>query len=105
MPSAEIDLFPDLLALVDRHWGFNELRPLQEQAMRAALKRRDSLVVLPTGAGQSLCFQAHALVRSRETPIVVSPLIPLIKDQVDSLRAAEVPARHIDSSLTGPQRQ
>ena len=89
MPRAEVNLFPDLLALVDRHWGFTELRPLQEQAMRAALMRRDSLVVLPTGAGKSLCLQAPALVRAREITVVVSPLIALMKDQVDGLRAAD----------------
>ena len=105
MPALpESDRFPELLDVVDRHWGFKRLRPLQEQAMRAALARRDSLVVLPTGGGKSLCFQAPALLRPNETTIVVSPLMALMKDQVDSLRAADVPARHIDSSLTDAQR-
>lgn len=102
--SAVSDRFPDLLALIDRHWGFKELRPLQEKAMQAVLEPRDSLVVLPTGGGKSLCYQAPALLFERETTVVISPLISLMKDQVDSLRAAGVAARHIDSSLTDAQR-
>jgi ATP-dependent DNA helicase RecQ len=101
---SEIDRFPELLAVINRHWGFKELRPLQEQAMRAVLERRDSLVVLPTGGGKSLCFQAPALLRANETTVIVSPLIALMKDQVDSLRAAGVGAHHIDSSITDVQR-
>src|SRR4051812_1554131 len=95
---------PELLKLIEHHWGFRVLRPMQEQAMRAVLARRDSLVVLPTGGGKSLCFQAPALLNPKETTVVVSPLIALMKDQVDGLRAAGVPARHIDSSLTESQR-
>ena len=102
--SAALDRFPELLVLIDRHWGFKELRPLQELAMRAVLDRRDSLVVLPTGGGKSLCYQAPALLCERETTLVISPLISLMKDQVDALRAAGVGARHIDSSLTDAQR-
>ena len=102
--TAEPDRFPELLTLVDRHWGFKKLRPQQEQAMRAVLRRRDSLVVLPTGGGKSLCFQAPALLNGNETTVVVSPLIALMKDQVDGLKAAGVVARHIDSSLTDAER-
>ena len=51
-----------LMAVIAHHWGYHELRPLQEQAMRASLDGRDSLVVLPTGGGKSLCFQAPAVV-------------------------------------------
>lgn len=98
------DRFSELMALVGQHWGFQKLRPLQEQAMRAVLQRRDSLVVMPTGGGKSLCFQAPALLSPNEPTVVVSPLIALMKDQVDSLRAAGVSARHIDSSLTDAER-
>jgi ATP-dependent DNA helicase RecQ len=98
------DHFANLLALIDRHWGFATLRPLQEQAMRAVLERRDSLVVMPTGGGKSLCYQAPALLSEREPTLVVSPLISLMKDQVDALRAAGASARHIDSTLTDSQR-
>ena len=75
----------DILATVRRYWGFSELRPLQEQAIQAGLERRDSLVVMPTGGGKSLCYQVPAEL-ARRTDIVVSPLISLMKDQVDGLR-------------------
>ena len=75
----------DILAAVRRYWGYPELRPLQEQAIRAGLERRDSLVVMPTGGGKSLCYQVPAELAQR-TDIVVSPLISLMKDQVDGLR-------------------
>ncbi|HVK07581.1 MAG TPA: RecQ family ATP-dependent DNA helicase, partial [Gemmataceae bacterium] len=86
-------------AVIQKHWGFAELRPLQEQAIRADLDRRDSLVVMPTGGGKSLCYQAPAAFRSDETTVVISPLISLMKDQVDHLTAAGVAALRIDSTL------
>jgi ATP-dependent DNA helicase RecQ len=92
-----------LLELIDSHWGYASLRPLQHAAMDAVLDRRDSLVVLPTGGGKSLCYQAPALVDDRPT-VVVSPLISLMKDQVDGLRACGVPAGQLNSSLS-PQEQ
>jgi ATP-dependent DNA helicase RecQ len=80
-----------ILATVRRYWGFDALRPLQEQAIRAALEHRDSVVVLPTGGGKSLCYQVPAALTQR-TDIVISPLISLMKDQVDGLRACGYPA-------------
>ena len=76
---------------------------LQEQAIHAALAGRDSLVVLPTGGGKSLCYQAPAIVRGGLT-VVVSPLIALMKDQVDGLTRIGVPAARLDSSLTASER-
>ncbi|HEX7705485.1 MAG TPA: DNA helicase RecQ [Thermoanaerobaculia bacterium] len=73
-----------VLEVVSRNWGFSELRPLQRQAIDAVLTRRDSLLVVPTGAGKSLCYQAPALLLDGVT-VVVSPLIALMKDQVDAL--------------------
>src|SRR5881227_3601095 len=93
----------DLQDLIARHWGFRTLRPLQEQAMRAVLDGRDSLVVLPTGGGKSLCYQAPAVFRGGTT-VVISPLIDLMKDQVDGLRACGVAARQLDSSLSDGER-
>jgi ATP-dependent DNA helicase RecQ len=87
-----------LLELIDKHWGYNTLRPLQEEAMLAALDSRDSLVVMPTGGGKSLCYQAPAVLQERVT-VVVSPLISLMKDQVDGLIACGVPAAQMNSSL------
>jgi ATP-dependent DNA helicase RecQ len=88
---------------IEHHWGFRTLRPLQDQAMRAVLDGRDSVVVLPTGGGKSLCYQAPAVVRG-DTTVVISPLISLMKDQVDSLRACDVPAIQIDSSQSPEER-
>ncbi|MGL6096822.1 MAG: RecQ family ATP-dependent DNA helicase, partial [Fimbriiglobus sp.] len=94
------DLPAPLLAAIQKHWGFRTLRPLQADAMRAALAGQDSLVVLPTGGGKSLCYQAPAVFRKGVT-VVVSPLIALMKDQVDSLRRNGVFAVRLDSSLRG----
>jgi ATP-dependent DNA helicase RecQ len=93
----------DLLPVIAKHWGYRTLRPLQAEAMQATLLGRDSLVVLPTGGGKSLCYQAPAVLRGGLT-LVVSPLISLMKDQVDSLRQCGVPAVQIDSTLSGAER-
>jgi len=88
----------DILATVRRFWGFDTLRPLQAEAIRAGLERRDSLVVMPTGGGKSLCYQVPPAVAGR-TDIVVSPLIALMKDQVDALRACGYPAAALHSGM------
>src|SRR5262249_47343418 len=92
-----------LLALIQLHWGIRNLRPLQNPAIQAVLDGRDSLVVLPTGGGKSLCYQAPPLLRE-DTTVVVSPLIALMKDQVDGLRASGVAAAQIDSSQSPEER-
>ncbi len=78
-------------------WGYDAFRPLQREAISAALSGRDSVVVLPTGGGKSLCFQVPALCLEG-VAIVVSPLISLMKDQVDALQANGVAAAFINSS-------
>src|SRR5918994_1226514 len=88
----------DILATVRRYWGYTELRPLQEQAIRAGLEQRDSLVVMPTGGGKSLCYQVPAELAQR-TDIVVSPLISLMKDQVDGLRECGYSAAALYSGM------
>ncbi|HEX7152405.1 MAG TPA: DNA helicase RecQ [Thermoanaerobaculia bacterium] len=88
-----------LLSVIQKHWGYDSLRPLQEEAMLATLARRDSVVVLPTGGGKSLCYQAPALLVDGVT-VVVSPLISLMKDQVDGLRECGVPAAQFNSSMS-----
>jgi ATP-dependent DNA helicase RecQ len=88
----------EIIAAVKRYWGYGELRPLQEQAIRAGLEQRDSLVVLPTGGGKSLCYQVPAVLAHR-TDIVVSPLISLMKDQVDGLRECGYPAAALYSGM------
>jgi len=93
MPDAD-----PILATVRRYWGFDTLRPLQQEAIAAALARRDALVVLPTGGGKSLCYQVPPAVSGR-TDVVISPLISLMKDQVDGLRACGYPAAALNSGM------
>ena len=89
----------DIIATVRRYWGYSELRPLQEQAIRAGLEQRDSVVVMPTGGGKSLCYQVPAEL-ARRTDIVVSPLISLMKDQVDGLRECGYPAAALYTGMS-----
>jgi ATP-dependent DNA helicase RecQ len=88
---------------VRRVWGYDRFLPLQGEAIGAILDGRDSLVVLPTGGGKSLCYQAPAAHLGR-LAVVVSPLIALMKDQVDGLRQAGVAAAYLNSSQTGRER-
>jgi ATP-dependent DNA helicase RecQ len=87
-----------LFAPLKQYFGFASFRPLQEEIIRDSLAGRDVFAVLPTGGGKSLCFQLPALVRPGLT-VVVSPLIALMKDQVDALQAAGVAATFLNSSL------
>src|SRR6185436_17916246 len=94
-------------AALSRYWGYTSFRPLQREAMDAILDGRDSVVVLPTGGGKSLCFQAPALVPTagRAGPaLVVSPLISLMKDQVDTLVENGVAAACYNSALAADQK-
>jgi ATP-dependent DNA helicase RecQ len=88
-----------VLETVRRYWGYKRLRPLQEEAIRAGLEQRDSLVVLPTGGGKSLCYQVPAALAGK-TDVVVSPLIALMKDQVDGLRECGYPAAALHSGMS-----
>ena len=90
---------PDLLLdTLNRTFGYREFRPLQRQIIEATLEGRDVLALLPTGGGKSLCFQLPALIRNGLT-VVVSPLIALMKDQVDQLQTAGVAATFLNSTL------
>jgi ATP-dependent DNA helicase RecQ len=86
-----------------RVWGYSAFLPLQEEAVRAVLEGRDSLVVLPTGGGKSICYQAPA-AHLGCLAIVVSPLIALMKDQVDALRQNGVRAAYLNSSQSRAER-
>ncbi|MCA8996501.1 MAG: DNA helicase RecQ [Planctomycetaceae bacterium] len=92
-----------LQEVLQKYWGFDSFRALQREAMTSMLDGRDTLVVLPTGGGKSLCYQAPAMCLDG-TAIVVSPLISLMKDQVDSARACGLPARLINSSIDARER-
>jgi len=94
----------DALAVLKQYWGYEQFRPLQAEAITAVLQGRDSVVVLPTGGGKSLCFQVPALVRPG-LAIVLSPLISLMKDQVDTLVECGVPAACINSSSSVDERR
>jgi ATP-dependent DNA helicase RecQ len=84
-------------------WGFDALRPIQAAAISAALAGQDCVAVLPTGGGKSLCYQLPPLVTG-ETTIVVSPLISLMKDQVDALRLLRVSAAGLHSGMSERER-
>lgn len=94
---------PSLPSILEQYWGYTAFRPLQREAMDAVVEGRDSLLVLPTGGGKSVCFQAPALVRDG-LALVVSPLISLMKDQVDTLVANGVPAACLNSAMPADQR-
>src|SRR5439155_20103539 len=87
-----------LLPILKQYFGFTSFRPLQEAIIRDALAGKDVFALLPTGGGKSLCFQLPALAQPGLT-VVVSPLIALMKDQVDALRAGGVAATFLNSSL------
>ncbi|TSA29906.1 MAG: DNA helicase RecQ [Verrucomicrobiaceae bacterium] len=87
-----------LLQVLKKTFGYDGFRPLQREIIEASLAGRDTFALLPTGGGKSLCFQLPALVRDGLT-VVVSPLIALMKDQVDQLEAAGVAATFLNSSL------
>ncbi|HNR70371.1 MAG: DNA helicase RecQ [Verrucomicrobia bacterium] len=89
---------PQLLPLLKQYFGFRSFRPLQEEIIRDVLAGQDVFALLPTGGGKSLCFQLPAMARPG-LAVVVSPLIALMKDQVDALQASGVPATFLNSSL------
>ncbi|MFH0787833.1 MAG: DNA helicase RecQ [Pseudomonadota bacterium] len=96
MPSPE--------SLLKNTFGYDTFKPLQREVITNVLERRDTLVIMPTGGGKSLCYQIPALLFKGLT-VVVSPLIALMKDQVEQLRALGVPALFLNSSLSNGEYQ
>ena len=97
------DVESNLLEVLKQYWGYSSFRPLQKEAMLSVMQRRDSLTVLPTGGGKSLCYQAPAMCHDGMA-VVVSPLIALMKDQVDALTANGISAACVNSSLSVEER-
>ena len=90
----------DLLPILKQYYGYDAFRPVQEEAMQSVLAGRDTLVLLPTGGGKSLCFQVPTLAREEGVCIVVTPLIALMKDQVEQLKKRHIPAAAIHSGMS-----
>ncbi len=88
----------DCFNILHTRFGFEAFRPGQQEAIQSLLEGRHTLVVMPTGAGKSLIFQIAALQLAGIT-LVISPLIALMKDQVDSLQRRGIPATYINSAL------
>ena len=90
--------------ILRQYFGYSSFRSGQEEIIQNISNKQNTLGILPTGGGKSLCFQIPALLLPGTT-IVISPLISLMKDQVDSLSAADIPATFINSSLTQKELQ
>jgi ATP-dependent DNA helicase RecQ len=104
MPNDCDDHSAALSKVIQNYWGYDSFLPLQQRAMNCVLGGRDSIVVLPTGGGKSLCFQAPAMCTGG-LAVVVSPLISLMKDQVDALRTCGVPAAYVNSTVSYNERR
>jgi len=93
----------DLLAVLNRYWGYGSFRPLQERIVDSLVAGHDTCVVMPTGGGKSLCYQLPALVLGK-TAVVVSPLIALMQDQAASLAQMGIPAAVLNSTMASNEQ-
>ncbi|HJT67704.1 MAG TPA: ATP-dependent DNA helicase RecQ [Pyrinomonadaceae bacterium] len=94
----------DPITSLREHFGFDSFREGQREVIESILAGKDAVVVMPTGSGKSLCYQLPAMILEGAT-LVVSPLIALMKDQVDALRARGLPATFINSSIPEPEQR
>jgi ATP-dependent DNA helicase RecQ len=94
----------DIFGALQRYWGYESFRPMQDRIVASLLNGRDACVVMPTGGGKSLCYQLPAAISPGKTVVVVSPLIALMQDQVAALTQMGIPAGMLNSSVTGEQQ-
>lgn len=97
-------IYNEMFACLKRYWGYTQFRPWQEDTILAILDERETLTILPTGGGKSLCFQLPALLKEGMA-VVISPLISLMKDQVDGLKDMGISAECLNSSQTIKQQR
>src|SRR5688572_7835654 len=89
----------ELQDILKEYWGYDQFRPLQEDIIASVLSGKDTLAILPTGGGKSICFQVPAMAKDGIC-IVISPLIALMKDQVENLKKRNIPALLIHSGMS-----
>jgi ATP-dependent DNA helicase RecQ len=94
----------DIFAALQRYWGYDSFRPMQERIVTSLLEGRDTCVVMPTGGGKSLCYQLPAAMSPGQTVIVISPLIALMQDQMAQLGQMGIASGVLNSSLSGEQQ-
>src|ERR1044072_2269303 len=94
----------DAIASLQKHFGFEDFREGQREVIGSILEGKDAVVVMPTGSGKALCYQLPAMILDRVT-LVVGPVIPLIKDEVDPLLARGLPATFINSSISEQEQR
>src|SRR5205807_5817933 len=94
----------ELREALSTHFGYGGFRPGQEAILKSVLSGRPTIAILPTGGGKSLCYQLPAMLLEGTT-VVASPLVALMKDQVDALSARGIPATFVNSSLPESERQ
>ena len=89
----------DSKTILQKYWGFENFRPPQEEIIQSVLKKKDTIALLPTGGGKSVCFQIPALIFEGKT-LVISPLIALMQDQVESLTSKGIKAKSLNANLS-----
>src|SRR5580700_1388180 len=95
---------PEILSALQRYWGYDSFRPLQERIVTSLLSGRDACVVMPTGGGKSLCYQLPAALLPEKTVVVISPLIALMQDQMAQLTQMGIAAGTLNSSVESGQQ-